>query len=387
MGTDVETAIVGAGPYGLAIAAHLCEAGGEAQVFGAPVEFWRTKTPLGMLLRSPLVASSIGDPAGKHSLQEYARDTGVTLSAPLPVETFVDYGLWFQRRAVPDVDPRGVTRIRCLARGFRLDLDDGSITARRVVVAAGVAAFGYRPPALSGLDDDLVSHTLDQRDLSRFAGRRVTVIGRGQSAVESAALLHEGGADVQLAIRAAQLRWLSHGARRHHTPRLSSLLYAPPDVGPMFVSQLVARPEQYARLPRPVHRRLDRRSVRPAAAGWLRERTAGIPVRSNVSVVEARPQVGRLRVRYSDGSRDLVDHLLLGTGYRVDLDKYLFLDPELRRAIATADGWPRLSAGFETTMPGLYLAGAPAVGRFGPLMRFVAGSDFCARSITRAIRR
>ncbi len=383
---EIDIAIVGAGPYGLAAAAHLRAARRDVRVFGEVFDFWRTQTPIGMVLRSPYRGSNVGDPEGKLTLQDYERDSGDPVAVPIPVDRFLHYGGWFQQRVVPDLDRRDVALVERTATGFHLETGGDTWAARRVVVAAGVGTFAHRPTQFDGFGDDLVSHTLDHHDLSRFAGQQVAVIGGGQSALESAALLHELGADVQVMVREPTVRWLSEGSWKHTTPWVSKLLYAPPDVGPAGVSHLVDHPGAYHRLPRRLQDRLAVRSVRPAGAGWLRPRLAAVPIRTALHVTEAKAGGDRIRLSFDAAGDETVDHVLLGTGYRVDLSKYRFLAPELVNAIECVDGLPRLNHRFETSVPGLYVLGAPAAWSFGPLMRFVAGSDFAARTLTAGLR-
>lgn len=387
MTDEVDIAIVGAGPYGLAAAAHLKAAGREVRVFGETFQFWRTRTPTGMVLRSPYLGSNVGDPEGKRTLQDYERDTGDPIDVPIPVDRFLQYGTWFQQRAVPDIDRRNVTRVERTSTGFRVEVGDDMWAARRVVVAAGVGTFAHRPAAFDELGDELASHTMDHHDLDRFAGSRVAVVGGGQSALESAALLHELGADVQVLVREPTVRWLSEGSWKHSTPWVSTLLYAAPDVGPAGVSHIVAHPGAYRRLPRKLQDRLAVRSVRPAGAGWLRPRLAGVSIRTGLRVTSATAEGGRVRLRFDTAADELVDHVLLGTGYRIDLSKYRFLSPPLVEAIECVDGVPRLDDHLGTSVPDLYMLGAPAAWTFGPLMRFVAGSDFAARTLTAGLQR
>jgi FAD-dependent urate hydroxylase len=142
MGT-CNVAVVGAGPYGLSAAAHLLNVKGlTVRVFGEPMSFWEHHMPSGMLLRSPWVASHLSDPAGMLTLDAYRKLNGNHFAAPIPLERFIDYGRWFQRRAVPDVDKRQVKRIEADSTGFQLTLEDGeSLPAHRVVVATGIASF------------------------------------------------------------------------------------------------------------------------------------------------------------------------------------------------------------------------------------------------------
>ena len=383
----IETAIIGAGPYGLATAAHLRAAGRAARVFGEPLEFWATQTPVGMLLRSPYLGSNIGGPDLHLTLPDYERASGSALTLPIPVDRFVDYGRWFQERAVPDLDRRAVRNVERSNGAFRIEVDGDVFEASRVVVAAGVGTFAYRPPEYAGLEPHTVSHALDHHDLAQFRGARVSVIGGGQSALESAALLHEVGADVDLLVRAPQLRWLQPDSWRHQTFLVKDILYSPPDVGPMFVSQLNARPGLFPYLPQGLVERIGQRSVAPAGAAWLPARLGEVPIRTSVRVNDASPSGERVQLQLSDGTQQTVDHVFLGTGYRVDLSKYAFLSPEIVRRIACMRGYPHLSKSFETTVPGLHITGAPAAYAFGPLMRFVAGSSFAGRTLARGIAR
>src|SRR5262249_30314933 len=147
--------------------------------------------------------------------------------------------------------------------------DDERITAKQVVIAAGIAPFARVPSVFAGLDDGLVSHASDHRDLSVFAGRRVLVVGGGQSALESAALLLETGAAPEVLVRAPRIFFWRRVPVFHSLGPISRLLYAPPDVGPAGLSRLVATPDCYRRFPRRWQDRWGVRAIRPAGAAWL----------------------------------------------------------------------------------------------------------------------
>jgi FAD-dependent urate hydroxylase len=168
-------------------------------------------------------------------------------------------------------------------------------------------------------------------------------------------------------------------------PKLSKLLYAPTDVGPAGISQIVARPDVVRRFPRPVQDWLRKRSIRPAGARWLVARLQNVPMKLGRSVVSAAPEGDRVKVKLDDGCERIADHVFLGTGYRVDVSKYDFLAPELTRSISRFQGYPRLREGFETSVPGLHILGAPAIWSFGPLMQFVVGTHYASRSLLRFI--
>jgi len=381
----VDVAVLGAGPHGLAASAHLRRAGIDVRTIGDPMSFWRTM-PVGMMLRSNWTATCIAEYEGPLSLDHYLATTGARFSTPVPLERFLEYGTWVQQQVAPDVDRRVVEQVEQDGDGFRLAFTDGDrLRARRLVVAAGIAPFAHRPSVAAHLPRALASHTADHRDLSSFTGRRVLVVGGGQSALESAALLRESGADVEVAVRRDHLTWL-HGGKYHRMlGRWARLVYAPTDVGPMGLSRLVAVPDLFRRLPRPVQDPAARRSIRPAGATWLQPRLAEVRVRLDTTVQEMAAVGDRVRARLSTGEDLTVDHVLFGTGYRVDIARYPFLATSLADRVEQVGGYPVLGRGMETSVPGLHILGAPAAWSFGPIMRFVAGGWYGAQSVTRRV--
>ena len=385
---DCDVAIIGAGPYGLSVAAHLrAIAGLEVRVFGEPMSFWKTHMPVGMLLRSPWAGSHLSDPECSLTLDAFRDRAGKAFGAPIPLGDFIDYGLWFKEQVAPDVDRRQVVLIEPDRPGFALTLDDGTkLNAQRVVIATGIGAFVWRPELFRELPASLSSHTSEHRDLGIFAGKRVAVIGAGQSALESAALLHEAGAEVELLVRAPLVRFLWPRPLLHKWP-LKQLLYAPPDVGPAFYSHIIARPDIYKLMTRQWQDRMGRRAIRAAGAGWLKPRLETVKIACDSIVERAEPRGERLMLTLSGGKERVVDHALLGTGYKVDIGKHTFLDPRLLAAISEINGYPKLNGSFESSVPGLYFVGAPAAWSFGPLMRFVAGAGYTSLRLANGIAR
>jgi cation diffusion facilitator CzcD-associated flavoprotein CzcO len=389
--TTCDVAIIGAGPYGLSAAAHLRTVKGlELRVFGVPMSFWDRNMPVGMFLRSNWTATHIAHPTGLLTLEAFQAVIGHQFSTPVPLDCFIQYGLWYQREAVPDVDRRSVARVESAPQGFRLRLEDGEVLgARRIIVASGIAAFAYRPPEFRNLPPVLATHTSEHRDFRNFAGKSVLVIGGGQSALESGALLYEAGADVEIITRASRIHWLQGWASKTLHKRLGKftrqLLYAPTDVGPAGISQLLARPDLVRRLPRTLQDKLRRRATRPAGAPWLMDRLKGVPIKLGRSV-DSVAVVGELvKVRLCDGSERTVDHVLLGTGYKVDISSYGFLAPELASSLRRSNGFPLLKEGLESSVPGLHFLGAPAAWSFGPLLQFVSGACYASRALLRCI--
>jgi hypothetical protein len=101
--------------------------------------------------------------------------------------------------------------------------------------------------------------------------------------------------------------------------------------------------------------------------------------------IAAQPSNGNVSVSLADGSERTYDHVLLGTGYEIDVSRYPFLAPELADQIELEGGYPRLRAGLESSVPGLHFLGAPAAHTFGPIMRFVVGTWYAAPAVTRRV--
>jgi len=380
-----DVVIVGAGPYGLSAAAHLQAVNGlRVRIFGEPMSFWERHMPAGMLLRSPWTACHLSDPDGAFRFDAYTKRERDTDLSPVSLKEFVAYGHWFRRSAVSDLDPRKVASVEPATNGFRVTVQGGEqFESRQVVIATGIANFAHRPTEFSGCPSHLASHSSEHRDFSPFGARRVIVVGGGQSAFESAALLHEAGSEVEVLIRAPQLNWIWKRPWVRKCKPLRHLLFAPSDVGPPFISHLIAKPGLFRRLPRKMQDRWG--SHQASIVSSLKPRLKGVSITLGRAVAATWPAYGKLRIRLDNGTERNVDHVVLATGFDVNVSRYDFLSPGLLSAIKQAAGYPKLSQGFESSVPGLYFIGAPAAWSFGPLLRFVAGAEFAAARIARVV--
>jgi glycine/D-amino acid oxidase-like deaminating enzyme len=237
------------------------------------------------------------------------------------------------------------------------------------------------------LPSELVSHTCEHISFEAFRGRRVAVVGRGQSACETAALLSETGADVELICRGPVL-WLPPeklGKDEHDALwRLRKLARTRGAVGPFPLNWLAEAPGLVHWLPESVRDEFSVRCLLPKASAWLRDRFGGVRIKANQAIVDTRAGHDGVTLELSGGS-STVDHVVLGTGYKIDIAKLGVLAPALLQKVAVADGAPRLSGGLESSVRGLHFVGSAAVQSFGPLMRFVWGAGFAARGVTRAV--
>ncbi|MGI9004596.1 MAG: NAD(P)-binding domain-containing protein [Streptosporangiaceae bacterium] len=389
--------VIGAGPYGLAVAAHLRASGVPVRVFGEVMTTWRDHMPTGMFLKSAPFASSISAPVPGYTLAAFCARSGMpALGAeePVPIDLFVRYGQWFAEQLVPGIEPRQVHRLERGPRGFELTLDDGEeLTTDTVVMANGVVDFAYVPGELAdGMPTgpvNALSHSSEHHDLSTFAGQDVAVIGAGQSALESAALLHEAGANVQVLTR-GEARFGS--APKPADRGLGRLLPRPHSpLGPTWrIYPFSHAAGMFRYLPARTRLKLVKRVLGPLGAWWLRDRVEGrIPVQQGLRIRQVRHDGGKVLLTLQPAAgrpTELeVDHVIAGTGYKVDLDKLDFLRPDPRDRITILGGFPSLTPYFESSVPGLFFAGLTAAGTFGPVMRFVCGTPIAARRITAAV--
>lgn len=382
MKNDVPAIVIGAGPYGLSVAAHLKARNVPTLIFGKSMEFWENMPPR-MNLKSSWSALTISDPAGNYSLNRYSKIMAIPHEEPVRLQTFLNYGRWFQQHVVPEVDPTYVQFLSRDGENFHLDLADGrSFKASKVIIAAGISSFAVIPDFARHLPPELVSHSQDHKDCSQFKDKHVVVVGSGQSALESAALLHEAGAAVELIARGPVI-WIDRRLNRYTGPA-KRIFYPPSDVGPPGINWLVAFPLVFRYFPDKTRYLLDQRAVRPAGALWLRSRVEGqVHITPNTSITSAAPQGEKVRLTLSDGTTREVNHIVLGTGYQPDIHKLPFIDPSLCQQVQKRYGSPLLNEGFESSVPHLYFAGALAGYVFGPLCRFVVGSKTASRQIAR----
>ncbi len=382
-----DVVVVGAGPYGLSTAAHLLGRGLRVAVFGRTLELWREHMPKGMLLRSHWWATNLSDPRKAHGFERFCKEQKYDNSYPLPIKTFVDYGLWFQRRAVPQVDETYVSSIERHDNRFLLTLEDGrEVESRAVVMAIGLRYYANRPEQYGRLPAGPVSHSSDHRDFSRFRGRDVIVIGGGQSAIEFAALLHEAGAGVQVVSR-RRIVWLPPDRMHVRTP-LESILAPKASIAPGWGNWVLDHlPYLFYRFPQS-RRDSHNAAYHSGATDWLRNRVIGkVTLREGQTVTKLNVVDGRVVATVSDGARLTADHILLATGYTVDIDKLTMIHPSLRAEIATDRAIPVLSHWFESSVPGLYFIGLTSLRAFGPLYRFVAGCGAAARRVAKSVAR
>ncbi len=392
-----DVLVIGAGPFGLSISAHLRNRGVEHTIVGRPMNTWRAHMPLGQFLKSEPYGSAISAPARGYDVATYARlhgfDDYVDRVGPLSLERFLGYADWFTDQLVPDIRDITVTRVTPRDGGFMVEFaEEAPAFARQVIVATGVLPYTYIPSELSGLPADLMTHSSAHDRLDKFRGRRVAVIGAGQSALQAAALLHEAGTDVQVIVRRQQLIWEEQIA-----PEIGLLDYImrpPTTLCEGWPCAFYVSPDAFRLLPESVRVRKALTSFGPKGAWWLRDRVAGVvDVLTGHQLRSAEPRGSGVRLHLDGPGRSSVDadHVIAGTGFRIDVSRLPFLSEEIQAGLVTRANLPMVNRAGESAVPGLYFAGAPTMASLGPGVRFIAGTHHTvarlARSVARRARR
>lgn len=394
----LEVLIIGAGPYGLSLAASLRKVGVDFRIFGKPMASWKDHMPPGMVLKSHAWSSCLYDPARRFTVERYCAEHQIPYDPrqSIPLKSFVAYAEAFQAHFALDVQSKLLSLLEPVAHGYRATFDDGEVVlARRVVMAVGVHPFKYIPDPLKLLPANALSHSGDHGPLDAFAGKHVTVVGSGASATDLAALLHEKAASVVLVARASQLRFATlaradvDGPLHRLVRSLKSLIYPASGIGAGWPLKIWAdAPWVFHCLPAAWRRRLVRGTLGPLGHMSMQDRVVGkvaIFLRRQLQGAETIGGKVHLELARRDGVKETLqtDHVISATGYRIDLGQLGFLDQRLQARIRTIDGSPVLSTNYESSTPGLYFIGPASADSFGPVARFVFGVKHPSRRLAR----
>jgi lysine/ornithine N-monooxygenase len=388
MSSAVDVAIIGAGPYGLSLAAHLSAGKVSYRIFGSPMSSWRNM-PNRTWLKSEGFASSLFDPESSFTLARYCQEHSLPyadVGLPVPIETFVAYGLEFQRRFVGRLEETTVTSVVPVADGFELTTEGGEIVrSKRVVVAAGITHFSFIPPMLSALPQEVLTHSSNHKDLSRFEGHRVAVIGAGASAIDLAGILHEAGADTHLIARRSTIAF--HDAPSEPRPIAQRVLNPRSGLGLGWRSRLCTdAPLLFHSLPKKLRIRAVQRHLGPAPGWFAKSRFVGrVTSHLGTSMKQANMRGNRASLKFTQqdnsDSELQFDHVICATGYKVKLQRLGFLHPTFHNQLAPVDDVPMLTRNFESVVPGLYFVGLASSNSFGPLCRFAYGAKFTSKRL------
>jgi hypothetical protein len=386
---SVDVAIIGAGPYGLSLAAHLRARGVEYRIFGEPLGSWKNNMPPGMLLKSFPWASNLSEPSSEFTVKQFCTERALPYHdelMPLQLSRFIEYGDAFRMRYVPDVERKTLLALEPDADGFSARFDDGeTINARRVVTAVGMQPFQRLPQEAEHLPAELCSHSSEYGSLERLDGMDVIVVGSGSSATDLAALLRERGNSVSLVARAPRLDFASRPRPRSLFERTK----APKSgIGHGWAIGACARFPQLIRfLSKDMRVGLaNATALGPLGGAFVKDRVVGkLPVWLGRALqgIETRNGKVELDLVGTSGARHLLrgDHVIFATGYKTDVGRLGFLGEMILRHIRRVDQAPQLSAHYESSVPGLHFIGPAAANSFGPVCRFVHGAYHPARHL------
>jgi FAD-dependent urate hydroxylase len=386
-----EVLIVGAGPFGVSISTHLRGRGIDHLIVGRSMDTWRAHMPADMYLKSEPFGTDMSCPQRGYDLEGYSKSErveGIGRGNPLPLSQFLDYADWYIKQLVPDVTDITVTEIKPVGDGFQVSFADAEpVAVRTVVLATGVLPHYFIPAELSGLPSDLLSHTSDHTGFDQFKGRRIAVVGAGSSGLESAALLHEAGAEPHIVVRCPDSPvWGTRAEPLTPITRLRNNKLCEGWKCPFWNS-----PGAFRFLPERLRAEKARTVLGPLGAWWLKDRVEGVvDILARTSVLGSEPNGSgaRLMLEGPNGKSNLdVDHVIAATGFRIDLSRLTYLPEDLRARIGTYEGYPVLTRTGESTVPGLYFTGAPAAFSLGPSMRFIAGTHNLASQLSQAVAR
>ena len=385
----LDIAIIGAGPYGLSLAAHLRNSGQSLRIFGTPMHSWSHHMPRGMHLKSEGFASNLYDPEGTFTLEAYCAERGIAyghIGVPVAIETFIAYGQEFQRRWVPEVENVEITSLKESGAGFELTTSEGEpVRARQVVVAAGIVRFAYLPPLLAGFSTKMISHSSQHWDLTEFKGRKVAVLGAGASALDIAALLLEAGAHVELFARRQSIPF--HDPPNEPRPLLQRLMAPRSGLGIGWRSRICTDiPLVFHAMPQSLRVRAVERHLGPAPCWFVRDAVEGrMPMHLGTSLAGIHSLDGKMRLQMRQSNAEArefeVDHVIAATGYRTAVSRLAFINESMQSRLLKTVEAPRLDRHFESSIPGLFFVGVAAANSFGPLLRFAYGAKFAARRV------
>ena len=300
----VPIAIIGAGPYGLSLAAHLGERNVEYRLLGRPMQFWSQIADAAhhRYLKSFCFATNLSTPKPGFSFADFNRPRGLETFEPCSMGNFAAYGQWFQKNNVPDVEPVDVAGLSQVDDGFAVTTALGErFMAANIVIATGLANFAHTPSVLASLPTGLAIHTSDITSFNPFKGKSVAIIGAGQSALEAAALLHEAGALPHLLVREDKILWHTRVLQNRSLWQRIRKPMSGLGVGPKAWA-LFNYPGALNRLPEGWRTGLAKNHLPPEGAWWLRTRVENlVPVSYQTSVLDARETGGRAALRLHFG--------------------------------------------------------------------------------------
>jgi hypothetical protein len=339
----LDLVIVGAGPYGISLAANASAQQLSHRMFGQPMSFWKEGMPQNMYVRTPYQFVSFSDYESRYTMERFAEETDAVLDYPLQRSSFIQYASWFMKKNEVSNTPEKVKEIRGSDYCFEVELMTGeTYMTRNVVIATGISDFKYIPEVLRGHLVTYVSHSSGYTSFAAFRNKSVIVVGSGQSAWEAAVLLREAEVDVEIIYRRLLPNYSVNRMDDFRLQTLGSHFYG---LSPI-VKQRIRDSEMFSA---PVAAFLQ-----PLVEGKVRQ-TGG------VTIEKSETSSDKIIVTLSDGTRRIADHLIAATGFMMNVNNLPMLSIQLKREIRREQGdvrYPRLNGSFETSVQSMWFGGS-----------------------------
>ena len=382
---DIKTdlLIIGAGPFGLSMAAYARHYNLDFSIVGKPMEFWKNNMPAGMYLRSGLDWHI--DPEDEHTFYKFLESQNINPEDvnPISLDLYLRYVEWFRREKGIDPINSYVTRIDHSNDNnypFRAHLDNNSIIeSKATVIAIGFRYFKYIPKELSSsLPEEKYSHTCDLINFKHLKSKDCVILGGRQSAFEWASLISKAGANK------------IHVVHRHKTPEFTDSDWS--WVNP-FMKKMTVNPDYYLNMSKTGKEEINNRfwkegrlKLEPWLAGINHDPKINIYPESNISSIYV-DSYGHIQVLLDRGDKIPSDHFIFATGYKVDIGRVPFLSRgNVLENIDIANGYPKLGSGMQSSVSGLYFTSFPATRDYGAFFGFTVSCKASAKIIGSAIQ-
>ena len=350
--STTQVLIVGAGPYGLSLANFMSGMGQDFKIIGKPMELWREHTFSGAALRSDMATSEIAHPENAFSIKAFRQQNeSHPVSERVNVQEYREYINWVLEQTSYDIQETYMTRLSRQGDHYLAELESGeTITAKQVVIATGVAHHLKIPAEFKTARD--VIHSYFTREIEALQGKKVLVVGAGQSAAEAMEVCQQND---------NQVHWYARTEPRYYSEPLDL---------PKWIFNLVVKSAG-------LFRRIPHRIIQFVFS--IFSATTMTPDNERkLADVERFSELPDLKA---------YDHVITATGYNYTLNHMKFLSEELRAALEMRAAMPRIDKNFMSSMRDLYFIGPSTEMFFGPPMKFMIGSQYVAPKLSKILAR
>jgi len=381
MPINTKLLIIGAGPFGLSMSAYCLQNNIDHIVLGRSMDFWKNNMPAGMKLRSAYDWHL--DPSGIDTFEKFMHEQGLKIDdySPVPLELYLEYAVWFSRQKNINPINNMVTKLDYDEEKseFIAEIDNGDlIISKNVLLAIGFKYFKNIPSEFSvQIPEDMYTHTCDINSFDRFKDKKCLIVGGRMSAFESAALLNESGAkEVNVSFR-------------HNMPEFIESEW---DWVTPLLEKMAENPGSYLNLKESEKDKIGKRFFgegRLKMEPWLKPRLDhdSIHILPDTEINEIiLSDNEELKVNFNYGDHISIDHVILATGYKVNIKDVPFLNNgNILETLKVTSGYPELDSHMQTSISGLYATSMLATRDFGLFFGFTVSVNTSSKIIGKSL--